>query len=107
VRGSLCHPMSCVPLLPVPRAVPYCGWIPPRDASDAPATIPRVRRWRNMVDRLPMSLMPLQYLLAQAARARRLATAIAGDPAALRLFHLAEEMDAEIVRLSRLDLADA
>jgi hypothetical protein len=54
-----------------------------------------------------MSLMPLQYLLAQAARARRLATAIAGDPAALRLFHLAEEMDAEIVRLSRLDLADA
>jgi hypothetical protein len=43
--------------------------------------------------------------LEQAARARRLAIAIAidRDPAALRLVNLAEELEAEIVRLSRLE----
>jgi hypothetical protein len=47
--------------------------------------------------------MPIEDLLEQAARARRLAVAIGGDPAAPKLLHLAEELDAEIVRLFRLD----
>jgi hypothetical protein len=52
---------------------------------------------------LPLSLAQLQDLLEKAARAKRLATAINGDPAAPRLLQLAEELDAEIVRLSRLE----
>jgi hypothetical protein len=40
--------------------------------------------------RLPLSLIPVADLLEQAARARRLAIAIDGDPAALRLVDLAE-----------------
>jgi hypothetical protein len=52
---------------------------------------------------LPLSLMPIADLLEQAARARRLAIAIRDDPAAPRLIHLAEELDAEIVRQSRLE----
>jgi hypothetical protein len=39
-------------------------------------------------------------LLDQAARARRLALAIEGDPAAARLEQLAEELEAKIVRNS-------
>jgi hypothetical protein len=54
--------------------------------------------------RLPLSLTPVTDLLEQAARARRLATAIgSGDPAAPRLVQLAEEMEAEAARLSRLE----
>jgi hypothetical protein len=45
----------------------------------------------------------LETLLDQAARARRLAIAIEGDPAAVRLERLAEELEAEIVRNSRLE----
>jgi hypothetical protein len=55
-----------------------------------------------MGDPLPLSLMPIATLLEQAALARRLAIAIGRDPAAPRLIELAEEMDAEITRLSRL-----
>jgi hypothetical protein len=53
--------------------------------------------------RLPLSLTPLSDLLEQAARARRLAGAIGNDPAAPRIEQLAEEIEAEIVRLSRLE----
>jgi len=54
--------------------------------------------------RLPVTPALLADLLEQAALARRLATAIgSGDPAAPRLVHLADEMDAEIARLSRLE----
>jgi hypothetical protein len=42
----------------------------------------------------------LETLLDQAARARRLAIAIEGDPAAARLERLAEELEAKIVRNS-------
>jgi hypothetical protein len=45
--------------------------------------------------------MPM--LLEQAARARRLAIAIGRDPAASCLVDLAEKLEAEIVRLSRLE----
>jgi hypothetical protein len=47
--------------------------------------------------------MPIADLLEQAALARRLAIMIEGDPAAPRLLRMAEEMDAEIARLSRLE----
>ena len=43
----------------------------------------------------------LAELLERAALATRLAVTINGDPAAPRLLDLAEELDAEIVRLSR------
>jgi hypothetical protein len=57
-----------------------------------------------MVDRpLPLSLTPVADLLEQAARARRLAIAISHDPAAPRLTDLADELEAEIARLSRLE----
>ena len=56
-----------------------------------------------MGKQLPLSLIPLLDLLEQAALARGLSAAIYGDPAAPRLLDLAEEMDAEIARLSRLD----
>jgi hypothetical protein len=52
---------------------------------------------------MPMSLTPVTDLLERAARARRLAIAIDGDPAAPRLVDLAEELEAEIARLSRLE----
>jgi len=50
-----------------------------------------------------MSVMQLVELLEQAARARRLAAAINGDRAVPQLLHLAEELDAKIARLSRLE----
>ncbi len=54
--------------------------------------------------RLPLSLTPVADLLEQAARARRLATAIgSGDPAAPRLIEIATELEAEAARLSRLE----
>jgi hypothetical protein len=46
-----------------------------------------------------MSLMPIAHPVEQAARARRLAIAINGDPAALRLVQLAEELEAQIAGL--------
>jgi hypothetical protein len=48
----------------------------------------------------PMTLTPeeLVNLLEQAARARRLAIAISGDPGPTRLEQLAEELDAKITR---------
>jgi hypothetical protein len=48
-------------------------------------------------------ITPVADLLERAAQARRLAIAIDGDPAALRLFNLAEVLDAESARLSRLE----
>jgi hypothetical protein len=45
----------------------------------------------------------LADLEVQAALARRLVIAMRGDPAAQRLVHLAEELEAEIARLSRLE----
>jgi hypothetical protein len=45
----------------------------------------------------------LADLLERAARAKRLAIMIEGDPAAPRLRQVAEEVDAEIARLSRLE----
>jgi hypothetical protein len=60
------------------------------------------RRWHNPWE-TTLSLTPLADLLEQAARARRLAIAIRRDPAAPRLVHLAEELEAEIARLSRLE----
>ena len=53
--------------------------------------------------RLPLSLTPLADLLEQASRARRLAIAFRHDPAASRLVDLAEELEAEIARQSRLE----
>jgi hypothetical protein len=53
--------------------------------------------------RLPLCLTPVADLLEQAVRARRLAIAISHDPAATRLTHLAEELEGEIARLSRLE----
>jgi predicted methyltransferase MtxX (methanogen marker protein 4) len=43
----------------------------------------------------------LMGLVEQAARARRLAAAIRGDPAASQLEELAEELDAKIVQIAR------
>jgi predicted methyltransferase MtxX (methanogen marker protein 4) len=43
----------------------------------------------------------LMALVEQAARARRLAAAIRGDPAASQLEELAEELDAMIVQIAR------
>jgi hypothetical protein len=45
----------------------------------------------------------MNELLEQAARARRLAIAISGDPAAPRLEQMAEELEAKIVQCSRLE----
>jgi hypothetical protein len=53
-------------------------------------------RWRVMTK----DTEALETLLDQAARARRLAIAIEGDPAAARLERLAEELEAKIVRNS-------
>jgi hypothetical protein len=53
-------------------------------------------RWRVMTK----DTEALETLLDQAARARRLALAIEGDPAAARLEQLAEELEAKIVRNS-------
>jgi hypothetical protein len=41
--------------------------------------------------------------LTLAARARRLATTIDGDPGAVRLIEMAEELEAEVARLSGLE----
>jgi hypothetical protein len=46
--------------------------------------------------------MPVADLSTLAARARRLAASIDGDPGAPRLIEMAEELEAEIARLSRL-----
>jgi hypothetical protein len=43
----------------------------------------------------------LMALVEQAARARRLAAAIRGDPAASQLEEFAEELDAKIVQIAR------
>jgi hypothetical protein len=43
----------------------------------------------------------LMALVEQAARARRLAAAIRGDPAASQLEEFAEELDAKIVQITR------
>jgi predicted methyltransferase MtxX (methanogen marker protein 4) len=43
----------------------------------------------------------LMALVEQAARARRLAAAIRGDPSASQLEELAEELDAKIVQIAR------
>jgi len=51
----------------------------------------------------PLTREALETLLDQAARARRLAIAIEGDPAAPRLERLAEELEAEIVQYARLE----
>jgi hypothetical protein len=56
-----------------------------------------------MGDPLPLSLMPVADLLALAAQARRLAATIDGDPGASRLIEMAEELEAEAARLSRLE----
>jgi hypothetical protein len=53
--------------------------------------------------RLPVTPALLADLLEQAARARRLAIMIEGDPAAPRLRQMAEEVGAVIARLSRLE----
>jgi hypothetical protein len=53
--------------------------------------------------RLPISLTPISDLVTQAARARRLAIVFGHDPVAPRLEQFAEEMEAEIVRLSWLE----
>jgi hypothetical protein len=52
--------------------------------------------------RLPMSLTPATDLLVQAATARRLASLIPHDPAAPRLEEFAQEIEAEVARLSGL-----
>jgi hypothetical protein len=50
-----------------------------------------------------MTSETITQLLEQAARARRLAIAISGDPAAPRLEQIAEELEAKIVQLSWID----
>jgi hypothetical protein len=52
---------------------------------------------------VPLSLTPVTDLLALAARARRLAATIDGDPGASRLIEMAEELEAEVARVSRLE----
>ncbi len=52
---------------------------------------------------VPLCLIPVADLISGAAQARRLAIAFSRDPVtALSLVHLADEMDAEISRQSRL-----
>jgi hypothetical protein len=53
----------------------------------------------------PMPWEAVQALLDRAARARRLAIAIAiaGDPAAPRLEQIADELDAKIARYARFE----
>jgi hypothetical protein len=46
---------------------------------------------------------PLETLLEDAARARRLAIVLYGDPAALELEQYAEEVEAEILRRTAAD----
>lgn len=46
---------------------------------------------------------PLETLLEDAARARRLAIVLEGDPAALELEQYAEEVEAEILRRTAAD----
>jgi hypothetical protein len=46
--------------------------------------------------------MPVAYLLTLAARARRHAATIDGDPGASRLVEMAEELEAEVARQSGL-----
>jgi hypothetical protein len=53
--------------------------------------------------RLPVTPALVADLVEQAALARRLAIAIRGDPVAQRLVHLAEGLEAEAARLSRLE----
>jgi hypothetical protein len=50
----------------------------------------------------PMAAEDLEDLLTQAARARRLAGAIPNDPIGLRLAQVADELDAEIDRQTRI-----
>jgi hypothetical protein len=68
-------------------------------------TILQIERWHTMRDRpaLPLCLIPVADLLERGARVRCLAMAISHDPAARRLVNLAEELEAEIARLSRLE----
>jgi hypothetical protein len=63
---------------------------------------PAAQRWCCMGNPLPFSLMPAADLLTLATRARRLAGVIDGDPGAARLIEMAEELEAEVARLSRL-----
>jgi hypothetical protein len=53
--------------------------------------------------RLPLSLIPVADLLTLAARARRFAATIDGDSGASRLIEMAEDLEAEVARLSRLE----
>jgi hypothetical protein len=57
----------------------------------------------NNVMTEPTTSETIIRLLEQAARARRLAIAISGDPAAPRLEQIAAELEATIVRLSWID----
>jgi hypothetical protein len=68
----------------------------------AAASIPQISVGVAVGPRLPLSLIPVADLLEQAALARRLASFIPHDPAAPRLEQFAEELEAEIARLSRL-----
>jgi hypothetical protein len=52
---------------------------------------------------LPLSLMPAVDLLTLAARARRLAGVIDGDPGGARLIEMAEELEAQVARLHGLE----
>jgi hypothetical protein len=51
----------------------------------------------------PMKPEEIETLLEQAARARRLAIAISGDPAATRLEQIAEELEAKIVHYASVE----
>jgi hypothetical protein len=53
--------------------------------------------------RAAICLTPVADLRQHAAQARRLAIAFSHDPTAQRLVHLAEELEAEIARLSHLE----
>jgi hypothetical protein len=74
------------------------SWAKPASVEPSPAN----ERWWVMTQD-PMTREALETLLDQAARARRLAIAIEGDPAAPRLQRLAEELEAEIVQYARLE----
>jgi hypothetical protein len=69
-----------------------CGWVHIRQTRPAESVISGIVAYRSGVG--------VADLLEQAALARRLAIMIEGDPAASRLLRMAEEMDAEIARLS-------
>jgi hypothetical protein len=58
-------------------------------------------RWRIVTEDPLERKEVLATLLEQAARARRLAATIRGDPAASQLEQLAEELDARIAEIAR------